>query len=183
IVAGNIIHDEIIARAVREIICDFWKIGMIETRENSGLAQGLLAGLFTNIVREVAVVFHFFQRAQTSLQPQIISQINGTCAALSDSFTDPVTAMQDLAVFQCEGQSSPSLRLRFLCVRFGVVSTQKPNLCYIINVFVKVASCCFIEGLNASHRRISHAGCTGGSAQRPALACESYHRAWTRINL
>ena len=49
IFAGDIIHHQVIANAHREEIGDFGQVGMVEARQNGGLAQELLASLFEQI--------------------------------------------------------------------------------------------------------------------------------------
>ena len=100
ILAGDIVHDQVIARTVRKEIRDFWQVGMVETRENSSLAQELFAGFFSYVFREGAVIFDFLQRALTSLETGIVGKVDGTHAALTDPFPDLVAAAQYLPVLE-----------------------------------------------------------------------------------
>jgi hypothetical protein len=69
---------------------------MIKTRENGCLAQELFASLISDIFRESAVVFDFLQRALAALEAGVIGEINGSHPALTDPFSDLITATQYL---------------------------------------------------------------------------------------
>jgi hypothetical protein len=63
---------------------------MVKARENSRLAQELFAGFFSYVLREGAVVFDLFQSAFATLETDVIGQVDGTHAALTDPFADLV---------------------------------------------------------------------------------------------
>src|SRR6266511_1165807 len=102
---------------------------MIETRENSCLAQELVAGFISDFFREGAVVFDFFQRALAALETGVIGKINGSHSALTDPFTDLITAAQYLPVLEGWKQLFSfydylSMAI-FRQIYFGVSSAQK----------------------------------------------------------
>jgi hypothetical protein len=68
---------------------------MIETRKNSCLAQ-VIAASAPNIFGESGFVFHFLQRALAALEAGVIGEINGPHPALTDPFSDLITATQYL---------------------------------------------------------------------------------------
>jgi hypothetical protein len=107
ILAGDVIHHEIIARSVGEKIGNFGEIGVIETRKDSCLAQKLVAGFFSDIFREGAIVFDFLQRTLAALEASIIRKINGSHAALANAFADLITTSQYLPTLERREQSSP----------------------------------------------------------------------------
>jgi hypothetical protein len=125
VLAGHVIHNDIIARTVRENIRDFRQVGMVKTRKNSGLAQELFAGLLSYIFREGVVVFDFLQGALASLETLVVGKVNGSHAAFSDAFSNFIAATQYLLILEGWEQwfSLIFLQMRCcaLCRCFGVV--------------------------------------------------------------
>jgi hypothetical protein len=72
---------------------------MIQSRQDGSLPQELLAGLLHHLGRERAVVLDFFKRAQTPLQPQVVSQINTSHSPVTDDAADSVSPTQYFTCF------------------------------------------------------------------------------------
>src|SRR5512138_2504440 len=105
IVAGDVIHDEIIAWTVGEEIRHLGKIGMIETRKNSCLAQKLIAGFFAYIFREGTIVFDFLQSTLATLETNIVCKVNGSHATLPNALADLIATAQYLPSLERREQS------------------------------------------------------------------------------
>jgi hypothetical protein len=73
---------------------------MIETREYSGLAKKLVAGLISNVLREGAIVFDFLQGTQASLESGILCEVNRAHPALADPLAYLIAAAQYLPVLE-----------------------------------------------------------------------------------
>ena len=73
---------------------------MIESREDRSLTQELIAGLLASLLGQQAVIFDFFEGAQSPLQPNIVCEVDGSGAALTDPFADLVALAQDFSMFQ-----------------------------------------------------------------------------------
>ena len=111
ILAGHIVHYQIVARPAGEEVGNFGEVGVIEARQNGSLPQKLLPGILSYILRKAAVILHLFESTEASFQSYIVGKINRACAALSDPFSDLIAGTQDFAGFQREGHNQPCQEL------------------------------------------------------------------------
>ena len=103
---------------------------MIEAGQDGGLTQELLAGLFADVLRQRAVVLDFLERAKPALQAEVVSKIDGTCAALADPLTDTVAGMQDITGFEGWSHTLSLPVEETACARSGL-RTQPWPLCSV----------------------------------------------------